>query len=194
MRLTPWGRASSSTRPHHRYSTDPQVVINVTGRLVVAVGMTLPDNHDDCRAFAESGPPRLSRGLPHGRRTGRRCGPATPTAMASTRSCPVSPASTTSHWSDEPSLGWVPRSDQRQVHQVDLLAASPCEAPNVPHRGSRRQRSLWCCRRRPLLLLGRLAPWPASADRVRFLAAQGGHQPAEAARAQTGERACPGRL
>ncbi|MER5532459.1 hypothetical protein [Streptomyces mirabilis] len=38
------------------------------------------------------------------------------------------------------------------------------------------------------------APWPASADRVRYLAAQGGHRLAEAARAQPGERACPGRL
>jgi hypothetical protein len=41
---------------------------------------------------------------------------------------------------------------------------------------------------------GGRAPRPASADRVRSLAAQGGHQLAEAARAQPGERACPGRL
>lgn len=40
---------------NYRYSTNHQVVIDADTRLVVVVGRPLPGNHNDCRAWAESG-------------------------------------------------------------------------------------------------------------------------------------------
>ncbi|WP_406459167.1 transposase [Streptomyces sp. NBC_00876] len=40
---------------NYRYSTNHQVVIDADTRLVVVVGLPLPGNRNDCRAWAESG-------------------------------------------------------------------------------------------------------------------------------------------
>jgi hypothetical protein len=48
-------RAVAASSKNYRYSTNHQVVIDADTRLVVAVGKPLPGNHNDCRAWEESG-------------------------------------------------------------------------------------------------------------------------------------------
>ncbi|GGW17570.1 hypothetical protein GCM10010264_73500 [Streptomyces globisporus] len=40
---------------NYRYSTNHQVVIDADSRLVVSVGRPLPGNHNDCKAWEQSG-------------------------------------------------------------------------------------------------------------------------------------------
>ncbi|BFV56297.1 hypothetical protein KCMC57_up14010 [Kitasatospora sp. CMC57] len=51
-------RTIAVSSKNYRYSTNQQVVIDANSRLVVAVGLPLPGNRNDCRAFAESGDDR----------------------------------------------------------------------------------------------------------------------------------------
>ncbi|MFD9060176.1 transposase [Kitasatospora purpeofusca] len=48
-------RTIAASSKDYRYSTNQQVVIDANSRPVVAVGLPLPGNRNDCRAFAESG-------------------------------------------------------------------------------------------------------------------------------------------
>lgn len=57
-------RTIAASGKNYRYSTKQQVVIDANSRLVVAVGLSLPGNRNDCRAFAESGVDRACRDAP----------------------------------------------------------------------------------------------------------------------------------
>ncbi|MFE9942009.1 transposase [Streptomyces hirsutus] len=48
-------RTVAASSKNYRYSTNHQVVIDADTRLVVAVGRPLPGNHNDCRAWQDSG-------------------------------------------------------------------------------------------------------------------------------------------
>ncbi|QUH04196.1 transposase [Saccharopolyspora erythraea] len=48
-------RGVSASSKNYRYSTNLQVVIDANPRLTVAIGKPLPGNHNDCRAYTESG-------------------------------------------------------------------------------------------------------------------------------------------
>ena len=58
------GRTIAASSENYRYSTNQQVVIDANSRLVVAVGLPLPGNLNDCRAFTESGVDRACRDSP----------------------------------------------------------------------------------------------------------------------------------
>ncbi|GGK30704.1 hypothetical protein GCM10011583_73150 [Streptomyces camponoticapitis] len=53
--LPPIRDHSTAESKNYRYSTNHQVVVNADTRLIVAVGRPLPGNHNDCRAWEESG-------------------------------------------------------------------------------------------------------------------------------------------
>ncbi|GLW70940.1 hypothetical protein Kpho02_32390 [Kitasatospora phosalacinea] len=57
-------RTVAASSKNYRYSTNHQVVIDANSRLVVAVGLPLPGNRNDCRAFTESGIDRACRDTP----------------------------------------------------------------------------------------------------------------------------------
>lgn len=57
-------RTIAASSKNYRYSTNHQVVIDANSRLVVAVGLPLPGNHNDCRAFTESGVDLACRDAP----------------------------------------------------------------------------------------------------------------------------------
>lgn len=57
-------RTIAASSKNYRYSTNQQVVIDANSRLVVAVGLPLPGNRNDCRAFTESGVDRACRDAP----------------------------------------------------------------------------------------------------------------------------------
>ncbi|MFJ4092952.1 transposase [Kitasatospora sp. NPDC089913] len=57
-------RTIAASSKNYRYSTNQQVVIDANSRLVVAVGLPLPGNRNDCRAFIESGVDRACRDAP----------------------------------------------------------------------------------------------------------------------------------
>lgn len=57
-------RTLAASSKNYRYSTNHQVVIDADSRLVVAVGLPLPGNRNDCRAFSESGVDRPCRDVP----------------------------------------------------------------------------------------------------------------------------------
>ncbi len=57
-------RSVAASSKNYRYSTNLQVVIDANSRLVVALGLPLPGNRNDCRAFTESGIDRICRGTP----------------------------------------------------------------------------------------------------------------------------------
>lgn len=57
-------RTIAAPSKNYRYSTNQQVVIDANSRLVVAVGLPLPGNRNDCRAFTESGVDRACRDAP----------------------------------------------------------------------------------------------------------------------------------
>lgn len=81
-------RTIAASSKNYRFSTNQQVVIDASSRLVVAVGLPLPGNRNDCRAFTESGvdrdswdAPALADGgyqgtgalIPHRRSRGQKC-------------------------------------------------------------------------------------------------------------------------
>jgi hypothetical protein len=57
-------RTIAASSKNYRYSTNQQVVIDANSRLVVAVGLPLPGNRNDCWAFTESGVNRACRDAP----------------------------------------------------------------------------------------------------------------------------------
>ena len=75
-----------------------------------------------------------------------------------------------------------------------MRSAADFETPNSGASWRMRQVRAPVRRDQQYPVLQRQAPRPAPADRVRAFAPQGGHQLAEAARAQPGERGYPGRL
>ncbi|RKN59434.1 IS5/IS1182 family transposase [Streptomyces klenkii] len=48
-------RSVATSSKNHRYSTNMQLLIKADTKLVLAVGQSLPGNHNDCTAFADSG-------------------------------------------------------------------------------------------------------------------------------------------
>lgn len=90
---------------NYRYSTNHQVVIDANTRLVVVVGLPLPGNRNDCKAWEESGAKAAvgktmtiadggypGTGLvPHRRRKGESCPTGNrPTTCPTSRFTPVS--------------------------------------------------------------------------------------------------------
>lgn len=57
-------RSIVASSKNYRNSTNLQVVIDASSRLVVAIGLPLPGSRDDCRAFTESGVDRGCRRAP----------------------------------------------------------------------------------------------------------------------------------
>lgn len=57
-------RSVAASSKNYRYSTNLQVVIDANSLLVVAIGLPLPGNRNDCRAFTESGVDQACRGAP----------------------------------------------------------------------------------------------------------------------------------
>lgn len=57
-------RTLAASSKNYRYSTNHQVVIDANSRFVVAVGLPLPGDRDDCRDFTEFGVDRACRDAP----------------------------------------------------------------------------------------------------------------------------------
>ncbi|WCD86766.1 hypothetical protein KPP03845_103125 [Streptomyces xanthophaeus] len=53
--IAPLFGVSKSAAENYRHSTNHQVVVDAHTRLVVAVGIPVPGNRNDCKAWAESG-------------------------------------------------------------------------------------------------------------------------------------------
>ncbi len=53
--------AIAAPSKNYRYSTNHQVVIHADSQLVTAIGIPLPGNRNDCKAFAESGVDEATR-------------------------------------------------------------------------------------------------------------------------------------